>query len=166
MVKPKGVQSPKMQKINEVSFPLIKQMIDSGAFKPKQIKDVMGISSATFYHVKSAKDLDDYRAQVTAQSRIAKQKANDNELREKQCREAYETAVEEVKADNVDKVEDTPEHVEIQPNFNEVLLEQILAELKEINKKLSQAELLQQVQEEEEDERPVKRSFFGLGKPF
>ena len=159
----KGTRVPARQRVNEKTYPIIKQMIDSGAFKGVQIQKVMGLSSSTYYRIKASKDLEDYRAQTDASSALAHAKANAKQEKEDEARNAYLTAL------AAQKEEAAPAEPvkEVKPDFTEALLEQIVEELREINKKLSQAEILQKVKEEDEEEdRPVRRSFFGINKPF
>ena len=150
-------------KIDEPKYKITKQMIESGAFKGTQIQKMVGLSSATFYRIKSSKDYEDYRAQTLAVSELAKKRQSEKAQKYQEIRDVYMNAV-----DTVSTGDEPLEHKEINPNFNEVLLEQILDELKKINTKLSQLPVMQQLQEtEEEEEQPTKRGFFGFGsKPF
>ena len=159
----KGTKAPARQKVNEKTYPVIKQMIDSNAFKATQIQKVMGLSASTYYRIKSSKDLEDYRAQTDAASNLAHARANAKQEKEDEARNAYLTAL----AAQKEEAAPAEPAKEVKPDFTEALLEQIVEELREINKKLSQTEILQKVKEEDEEEdRPIRRSFFGINKPF
>lgn len=159
----KGTKVPSRQKVNEKTYPIIKQMIDSSAFKASQIQKVMGLSASTYYRIKSSKDLEDYRAQTDAASNLAHARANAKQEKEEEARNAYLTAL----AAQKEEAAPAEPAKEVKPDFTEALLEQIVEELREINKKLSQTEILQKVKEEEQEEQPAKRGFFSFGtKPF
>lgn len=145
-------------KISKETYPVIKQMISSGAFTTKQICEIMKISAATLSSVRATNSLEEYKALINTYSKVAKQRAEERKKKEEEVRKTYENELQEVKN------EEKAVSKEIQPNFNEVLLEQIVAELKEINKKLSQTDLLKQL--EDDEDRAPKRGFFGIGKPF
>ena len=145
-------------KISKETYPVIKKMVSSGAFTTKQICEIMKISAATLSSVRATNSLEEYKALINTYSKVAKQRAEERKKKEEEVRKTYENELQEVKN------EEKEVSKEIQPNFNEVLLEQIVAELKEINKKLSQTDLLKQL--EDDEDRAPKRGFFGIGKPF
>lgn len=145
-------------KISKETYPVIKKMVSSGAFTTKQICEIMKISAATLSSVRSTNSLEEYKALINTYAKVAKQRAEERKKKDEEVRKTYENELQEVKN------EEKAPSKDIQPNFNEVLLEQIVAELKEINKKLSQTDLLKQL--EDDEDRAPKRGFFGIGKPF
>ena len=88
----KGTKVPSRQKVNEKTYPIIKQMIDSSAFKATQIQKVMGLSASTYYRIKASRDLEDYRAQTDAASALAHARENAKQEKENEARNAYITA--------------------------------------------------------------------------
>lgn len=132
------------KKINEETFPRIKKIIDSGAFSSKEVMKMFDICSATHYLIKSSDTYEDYR------NRIA---------------EASERAKASKRAKNAQAKATAAVAQPIVPNFYEAQLEIIIEQLKAINDKLSKMPVMKELYEEE-DEPEVKRSFFGIKKPF
>lgn len=138
------------KKIDEESYPRIKKIIESGAFKSKEIMSMFGISSATYYLIKNTGDINEYRDRINEVSRAchAKNKAKKAEQEETTGQVT---------------LQDAAAKTQIVGNFYEAQLEQVIDLLKEINDKLAKLPVMQELYEEEQEEKAPKRPWF---KPF
>lgn len=138
------------KKIDEESYPRIKKIIESGAFKPKEIMSMFGISSATYYTVKNTDSFNEYRDRINSTSRecYAKSKAKKDEKE---------------KATGQVTLNDKVAPAQIVGNFYEAQLEQVIDLLKEINDKLAKLPAMQELYKEEQEEEAPKRPWY---KPF
>lgn len=138
------------KKIDEESYPRIKKIIESGAFKSKEIMSMFGISSATYYLIKNTDGYNNYHDRVNEISR--------------ECRvrnKAKETEQEEATGQTT--LNDKIAPAQIVGNFYEAQLEQVIEQLKEINDKLAKLPALQEFYKEEQEEEAPKRPWY---KPF
>ena len=147
----KGFEKPKIQKINEKTFPLIKQLVDAGV-KSTEIQKMLGISSSTFYYAKNSESLRDYREKV---NEIAKASL-ERRLAAKSQNEAP------VNDGTEEKSERTVVAKPLTPDFTEVGLELIRDELREIKELLKSIAESKEVVTVEADEEPKRRSIFGF----
>ena len=138
------------KKIDEESYPRIKKIIESGAFKPKEIMSMFDISSATYYTVKNTDNFNVYRDRINSISRecYAKSKAKKDEKE---------------KATGQAEPNDKVAPAQIVGNFYEAQFEQAIELLREINDKLAKLPALQEFYKEEQEEEAPKRPWF---KPF
>lgn len=154
-----GTIKPKSWKVTEVTFPLVKQLIDAGV-KGSQIMKTMNISASTLSYIRQTNSLQEYRDlvnEISRRSNARRVKASSN-------------------ASNATS-EKTTEHKQqatkpLAPDFTEVGLELIRDELREIKELLKVIAEGKQpeakpVEDFDEAEEPKRRSIFSFGqKPF
>lgn len=138
------------KKIDEESYPRIKKIIESGAFKSSEVMGMFGISNATFYLIKNTDDYNAYHDRMNEISREGRAK--------KRAKKA-----EQEKATGQVTLQDVAAPAQIVGNFYEAQLEQVIDLLKEINDKLAKLPVMQELYEEEQEEKAPKRPWF---KPF
>lgn len=138
------------KKIDEDSYPRIKKIIESGAFKSKEVMGMFDISSATYYLVKNTDGFNEYRDRV-------------NEI-SKECREKSKARkADEEKATDQTTPTDKVAPAQIVGNFYEAQLEQVIELLKKIDDKLAKLPAMQELYKEEQEEEAPKRPWY---KPF
>lgn len=138
------------KKIDEESYPRIKKIIESGAFKPKEVMSMFGISSATYYLIKNT---DGFPAYSTRMNEISRECYAKNKKKKAEQEEAAGQAT----------PNDKSVPAQIAGNFYEAQLEQVIDILKEINDKLAKLPALQEFYKEEQEEETPKRPWY---KPF
>lgn len=138
------------KKIDEESYPRIKKIIESGAFKSKEVMSMFGISSATYYLVKNT---DSFPAYSTRMNEISREFRVRNKAKKAEQEEATSQVT----------LQDAAAKTQIVGNFYEAQLEQAIDLLREINDKLAKLPALQEFYKEEQEEEAPKRPWY---KPF
>lgn len=141
-------KEPTNKKIDAENYPRIRKIIESKAFKHKEVAAMFGISMATVYVIGANETYDDYVNYMREQTRKS--------LERRQAKRAKEEKNSEAK---------TKPAQTIAPNFYEAQLDIIIEQLKAINDKLAKLPVMQELYKEE-DEPETKRGFFGIKKPF
>lgn len=91
-------------------FAQVKQLLNTGLFKQKQISQMTGVSETSISTIKRAEDVEEMRAIQKAALELSNKRIVDRRDREQEAKKAFKKAQEEVKQEksDVDKF-DNPE---------------------------------------------------------